>query len=405
MDKDYRLLLTEAGQLYERHEAGRPAPFNVFSVLRTESDEVNLHSRFLAALLDYRISGKGKRTNLKEFLLTVANVEDFDQAGVAVSRERHNIDILVTNARRQAVVIENKIWAKDRSKQLQRYHEEMTSRGFGGNDIHLRYLTPDGRDPSRDSVGDLKYENIAYRDTSFQEWLRNCQSRAYDEPALREVIGQYLALVQKLTGTDFSGAYMNELRDLCIEGDNLVLVHDLKHAMDEAWIHLIHVLFQEIDNRLRIEITDLPEEHAFSDKSKELTDVSKERVEELVNGRRGSRGWMGLYYGFRDEAHLGIQMDRWNRVSYGVWCSRERTPDAYERIKQELQGDTKDDFWPWREYPSGPVNPSPKAPEKEHLRLLADKREREAFVRDLVEGTARTWEKIKNKGLVPPEGQ
>ena len=209
MNKDYRLLLTEAGRLYERHEAGRPAPFNVFSVLRTESDEVNLHSRFLlAALLDYQKPGEEERTNLKEFLLTVANVENFDQASVAVSRERHNIDILVTNARRQAVVIENKIWAKDQSKQLQRYHEEMTSRGFGGNDIHLRYLTPDGRDPSRDSVGDLKYENIeniAYRDRSFQEWLRNCQSRAYDEPALREVIGQYLALIQKLTGTDFSG--------------------------------------------------------------------------------------------------------------------------------------------------------------------------------------------------------
>lgn len=396
--KDYRLLLSKAGKLYERHEAGRPAPFNVFTVLRTESDEVNLHSRFLAALLDYRKPGEEERTNLKEFLLAVANVEDFDQAGVAVSRERHNIDILVTNARRQAVVIENKIWAKDRSKQLQRYHEEMTSRGFGGNDIHLRYLTPDDRDPSRDSVGDLKCENIAYRDRSFQEWLRNCQSRAYDEPALREVIGQYLALVQKLTGTDFSEAYMNELRDLCIEGDNLVLVRDLKHAMDEAWIHLIHVLFSEIDKLLRDQIMDLPEKHSASD-------TSKKRVAELVNGGRGNRGWMGLYFGFRDEAQLGIEMSRWDRVWYGVRCSRRQTPDAYERIKQKLQGHGKDDWWPWWAYPSGSVNPSPKAPEKEHLRLLADDSRREAFVRELVEGTARTWEEIKNKGLVPPKGQ
>ena len=27
MEKDYRQLLTKAGRLYERHEAGRPAPF------------------------------------------------------------------------------------------------------------------------------------------------------------------------------------------------------------------------------------------------------------------------------------------------------------------------------------------------------------------------------------------
>ena len=398
MKTDYRLLLTNAGRLYERHEAGRSAPFNVFSVLRTESDEVNLHSRFLAALLDHRKPGEEERKNLKEFLRTVAKVSDFQHDGVLVCRERHNIDILITNARRQAVVIENKIWANDQSKQLQRYHEEMTDRDFGENDINLRYLTPDGRDPSEDSVGDLECGNIAYGGRRFQEWLRHCQRRAYDEPALREVIGQYLAVVQKLTGTDFSEAYMNELRDLCIEDDNLVLVHDLKHAMDEAWIHLIHVLFQETDKRLRAEITDLPEEHAVSD-------TSKERVAELVNGRRGSRSWMGLYYGFRDEAQLGIQMDRWDRsVWYGVRCSRKQTPDAYERIKQELQGDSKDDWWPWWAYPSGPVNPSPKAPEKEHLRLLADANRREAFVHDLVEGTARTWEKIKNKGLVPPKG-
>ena len=50
----YRLLLEKAGRLYEIHEAGRQEPFNVFSVLRSQHDEVNLHSRFLHALLDYR---------------------------------------------------------------------------------------------------------------------------------------------------------------------------------------------------------------------------------------------------------------------------------------------------------------------------------------------------------------
>ena len=90
------------------------------------------------------------------------------------------------------------------------------NRGFGANDIDLRYLTPDGRDPSKDSVGDLECENIAYGGRSFQMWLRDCQRRAYDEPALREAIGQYLAVVQKLTGTDFSEAYMMS-EDLCIE--------------------------------------------------------------------------------------------------------------------------------------------------------------------------------------------
>lgn len=48
--------------------------------------------------------------------------KDFAQSGIEVERERDNIDILITNNVRQAVVIENKIGAEDQSQQLQRYH-------------------------------------------------------------------------------------------------------------------------------------------------------------------------------------------------------------------------------------------------------------------------------------------
>ena len=60
----YRLLLEKATRIHERHEAGRRKPFNVFSVLRSEHDEVNLHSRFLAALLDHRQWPGESRDNL-----------------------------------------------------------------------------------------------------------------------------------------------------------------------------------------------------------------------------------------------------------------------------------------------------------------------------------------------------
>ena len=39
---NYQLLLAKAAQLYEKHGVGRPEPFNVFSVLYKETDEVNL---------------------------------------------------------------------------------------------------------------------------------------------------------------------------------------------------------------------------------------------------------------------------------------------------------------------------------------------------------------------------
>ena len=67
MIESFRLLLEKAARLHDRHEAGRREPFNVFSVLRSEHDEVNLHSRFLAALLDHRQSPGQSRENFGGF--------------------------------------------------------------------------------------------------------------------------------------------------------------------------------------------------------------------------------------------------------------------------------------------------------------------------------------------------
>ena len=47
----YRLLLAETARLYEKHVVGHRKPFNAFAILRSESDEVNLHSRFLVTVL------------------------------------------------------------------------------------------------------------------------------------------------------------------------------------------------------------------------------------------------------------------------------------------------------------------------------------------------------------------
>ena len=68
MNGTFRLLLEKAARLHDRHETGRREGFNVFTVLRSEHDEVNLHSRFLAAVLDHRQSPGESRENLKDFL-------------------------------------------------------------------------------------------------------------------------------------------------------------------------------------------------------------------------------------------------------------------------------------------------------------------------------------------------
>ena len=198
MNDSFRLLLEKAARFHDRHEAGRREPFNVFSTLRSEHDEVNLHSRFLAALLDHRQSPRESRENLAHFLEHFG-IREFRHDHATVDRERSNIDILICDqSSMQAVIIENKIWAADQPRQLQRYAEQMSQYGR-----HILYLTPDGREATKDSAGDVDYRCISYK-TDLVPWLKGCQKRAYDEPALRESVAQYLRLIGKLTGTDFS---------------------------------------------------------------------------------------------------------------------------------------------------------------------------------------------------------
>ena len=84
-----QLLLKDARVLYEKYEAGRPKPFNVFSVLALERKEVQLHSRFLATLLDHKETDgtDAKRQNLADFLESIG-IKDFQQHNVRVDREK-----------------------------------------------------------------------------------------------------------------------------------------------------------------------------------------------------------------------------------------------------------------------------------------------------------------------------
>lgn len=220
--------------LQDAYEADSPKPFNLFTVLRSSHDEVNLHSRFLAALLNHRDSRTSLK-NLEDFVETVLKFDTrFDYTEARVERERDHIDILVSFGTRQAIVIENKIDAEDQDRQLYRYWETVEKRRVA--EIRLVYLTLDGREPTEGSMGSLEESKIfrlGYNSCDFQNWLRNCHRRASGEPELRESIVQYLRLVQELTGTESKGDFMDALKKLLKEGENLTLASKLAEAFFE----------------------------------------------------------------------------------------------------------------------------------------------------------------------------
>ena len=373
-----RLLLKEAARLYEKHEAGRQEPFNVFSVLRSESDEVNLHSRFLHALLDYRKPGEETRKNLTDFLRRVG-VKDFEPSNVKVERERHNIDILITNGVGHAVGIENKIWAGDQPGQLQRYDDELKRRDYS---VRLLYLTLYGHPPSEDSAGGLDCISCISYKYDLPPWLKRCQQRAYDEPGLRESVAQYLQLVQKLTGTDFKEEYMKELKELCLEGNNLILVHDLNEAMIDAKACLLAKLWDEIDCALKEQISDRLSK--YKDGENVAYSVSDERIKRFLTNQRGT--YHGLYYSFGSGvASLGVEAGNGVGLIFGIRCHKDRREERSkldEALKAKKVGRKSSDWWPlFQEDDLNLRNSSP-----QHLMLLLSEAGRKEHAKKIAQG-------------------
>ena len=64
----HRLFLKSLEILAEKYHSRDDHSFNVFCALRSPSDEVNLHSRFLIALLNHCKPGDECLINLSDFL-------------------------------------------------------------------------------------------------------------------------------------------------------------------------------------------------------------------------------------------------------------------------------------------------------------------------------------------------
>ena len=377
---NYQLLLAKAAQLYERPGIGLPAPFNVFSSLKNKNGYLNetLHSRFLCALLDYKKPRDETRENLKDFLLHVG-VKNFELCGAKVERECDGIDILIINADKKAVVIENKSNPDrgDEDKQLWRYYN--TLKGQGYSDIHLLYLTPDGHDPSDDSVGNLDRKLI--KCISYEgliPWLESCRERDENETALQDAVAQYLQIVRELTGTDGREEYMSDLKELCLEDNNFVLIHDLRDAMREVETELLKKMWDEIESELKLEIQNL--------RDKDFPDN-------------------GLCYQLSKSTSLKVAIYR-GRIWFGVGCSKKKYKDKYDTLKNALEDVSGEKTYydhacPWWRY----VDIYLDLNNPEDFRLLSNDAARQDYTKkaaqEIVEkGLKEVWEVLEDLALV-----
>ena len=213
--------LLSIAQEKDRQASIRGENYNVFDIIGLTTNEVKLHSAFIADLLNpHGLHGLGFKP-LKHFIdvLNLQFSED-DLSTAEVIKEYHignisedycwggNIDILI-KIKDHFLAIENKINAGDQPKQLLRYKNFIK-----GNPHTLLYLTLDGHEPSGDSSCGLKnnkdYICISYG-VEVQKWLQEILVLSISRPLVRETIQQYIKVILNLTNQDMKEIDRDEL--------------------------------------------------------------------------------------------------------------------------------------------------------------------------------------------------
>lgn len=302
--------------------------FNLFDLMCYRYDEVYLHSRFLSILLDPRASHKMKDTFVQLLVKKLNLPFEYNPSTLEVFPNEENtcehkeIDILlVDRKRRSAIIIENKIGAKDSNHseegQIERYYRIITQEeGIPEETTSVIYLSIDRDGPSEESVGTSgqfpklkdKVLSIHYG-IELLDWLKSCVKESYNRPVLRESINQYIKLIESMTNNNTSEEDIKSIMALIGKNnDNLtsakLIIDNLKHI--HWW--LIFEFWKQLSERL-IEL-------GFSLRQR----IENQMIDDLVHGSTSKRNKADFHLKMStpDGIYFTINADHDNYVCVGI---------------------------------------------------------------------------------------
>lgn len=224
-------------QAYKRLEDEKGENYNLFKVIDMTSNETSVHSAFLADLLNPKGLHHMGDVFLRLFTDEFLNGMSFSTETAIVEREKYigpvtattggRLDIIVTDADRKAIIIENKIHASDQENQLIRYHnytEKNTS------EHKLFYLSLDGtvhdedktaKHDNKELIEEEHYFTISY-ESDILKWLEQCREKVVNKPLIREGISHYINLIKHLTNQTISKEMEKDLKDLILENPKYI---------------------------------------------------------------------------------------------------------------------------------------------------------------------------------------
>lgn len=194
---DFNLFEAKVAILY-----AKTAPdYNIFSVLNVHIRETKLHTPFLKNLLSPNQSHGQGELFINSFLRKFIQLNVSDLKHVIVYEELNTqygrIDLFIKykiNNQNKALIIENKVYANDQKKQLERYYEYASSIGYKADDFNIIYLTPYKSEPSEHSIS--KDKVIALKKINI---LINLGYQADIAPWLSELINEIQPIQVKST--------------------------------------------------------------------------------------------------------------------------------------------------------------------------------------------------------------
>ncbi len=282
---------------YDRVIEANGDNFNIFSVLKIETDEVRTHSRFLAEMLNPLGVHGLKDQFLKLFIKTIGmdlnlktnNCDVYVEYYQGIINKEYtqggSIDIIIKEkgSSENVVMIENKIYAGEQRNQLLRYYNAFPKG-------KLIFLTLFGDDSSEESTEQIDYLPISYQNDIIN-WLEKCKMIAVDKPTLRETIKQYINLVKKLTNKNINTEMNEELTGLFTKNeenfDSFIAIRDLKDSIKNQIVRekVLPTLtelkneFQEMDSDV---VFDFNEDHILNS-SKNYLDLLKFQNKSLID--------------------------------------------------------------------------------------------------------------------------
>ena len=257
MSKGYMAAKAEA----DRQRAMGKHDYNIFTLFHGFSDEVNLHSNFIASLLDPNGDHYKNDLFLKLFLET-CGIDDFsiDTSRATVFKEFKHIDIYISDGKKH-IILENKVYAKDQPTQIARYIEAIKKEGAEDEDIYVLYLHPDGKLPDNQSFGDyhakllgenpsIKFKVISYS-KEILEWIDRCKNEVSNITDLNVFLSQYKDVIEMIYDRYKRIDEMNNEDLIEIFKDNYRAVSDIVSNYEQTRRKIINDFFQNISDSLK----------------------------------------------------------------------------------------------------------------------------------------------------------